>query len=257
MSEVLAVRGSDLVMRELAQAKASVIEAQRVLIFCAGSIPKLLDELNGCLAELGYVCVPIEPAQGLYKTFADLLACPTLAPLLESKELGQMVDDERVHIHGVGVTPDWAPASKYPSSGLSEAVPFHSPIPATDDPKSVVESLHSTEDPAATERLIQVLEDSLAAKGARIVDVSNLDMAKPINWKLGDVFQDNPRITLPHKRRKWILDSLDVSDWANLRGIDVQVRSPNTTTTELWSLERFMASYVFLERPAAGQTGAE
>ncbi|RUT30901.1 hypothetical protein WG29040_23470 [Pseudomonas sp. PAMC 29040] len=254
MSEVLAVRGSDLVMRELAQAKASVIEAQRVLIVGAGSIPKLLGELNDCLAELGYVCVPIEPAQGLYKTFTDLLACPSLAPLLETTEV---VGDERGHTHGAAVTPDLAPASTYLSSGLSEAVPFHRSLPATDDPKSVVESLPVTEDPAATERLIRVLEESLAAPEVRTVDVSHLDMAKPINWKMGDVFQDNPRITLPNKRRKWILDSLDVYDWDNLRGIDVQVKSPNTSTTELWSLERFMKNYVFLERPVAGQSAAE
>lgn len=242
MSEVLAVRGSELVMRELAQAKASVIEAQRVLIVGAGSIPKLLGELNDSLAELGYVCVPIEPAQGLYKTFADLQECPSLAPLLS------------VSAPTAGPDAELAPALNLPI-GQGEAIPFANYLPT--EPPLNPDVAAASEDPEATERLIRVLEESLALPEARVVDVSHLDMAKPINWKLGDVFQDNPRITLPHKRRKWILDSLDVSDWTCLRGIDVQIRSPNTTTTELLSLELFMASYVFIERPVAEQSTAE
>jgi hypothetical protein len=251
MSEVLAVRGSDLVMRELAQTKASVIEAQRVLIVGAGALPKLLGELNDSLAELGYVCVPIEPAQGLYKTFADLLACPSLAPLLETTELVQMVTDDRPHTHGVAIEPDpqqsaYAP---YVPEGARQA-------DAALDESSIVE------------RQILALEQSLALSSAAselvaadplpvVVDVSKLDMSKPINWKLGDVFQDNPRVTLPHKCRKWLLDSLDISDLENLSGMDVQIRSPNTTTTELLTLKQFMAQYVFHSRPVAEQSAAE
>lgn len=216
MSEVLAVRGSDQVMRELAQTKASVIEAQRVLIVGAGALPKLLGELNDSLAELGYVCVPIEPAQGLYKTFADLLACPSLAPLLAV--------DSREPVKAINL-PTVAP-DKVAEAIAPDPVPL-APVPADPVPESVV------------------------------VDLSKLDMTKPINWKLGDIFQDNPRITLPHKRRKWILDSLDVSDLENLTGVDVQIRSPNTTTTELLTLKQFMARYAFFERPAAEQSTAE
>lgn len=228
MSEQLAVRDSDLVMRELAQTKASVIEAQRVLLVGAGAIPKLLGELNDSLAELGYVCVPIEPAQGLYKTFADLLACPSLAPLLESTELVQVVADDRPQ----------------------------SPVAAEPDPQQL------DEDPSVSERQIRALERSLAgavssdvtvlavtnAKPCAVV-VPKLDMTKPVNWKLGDVFQDNPRITLPHKCCKWLLDSLS--------GTDVEIRSPNTTTTELLSLTQFMARYVFHSRPIVEQSAAE
>lgn len=82
-------------------------------------------------------------------------------------------------------------------------------------------------------------------------------MSRPINWKPGDVFISNPRVTLPHKCRKWLLDYLDVSDLENLSGMDVQLRSPNTTATELLTLKQFMAQYVFLERPAAEQSAAE
>ena len=71
------------------------------------------------------------------------------------------------------------------------------------------------------------------------------------------MFISNPRITLPHKSRKWILDSLDISDLENLSGIDVQIRSPNTTTTELLTLKQFMAQYVFHKRPVAEQSAAE
>ena len=223
MSEVLAVRGSDQVMRELAQTKASVIEAQRVLIVGAGALPKLLGELNDSLADLGYVCVPVEPAQGLYKTFADLLACPSLAPLLavEAEALAPVIEPPLFYINA-----------------SPEPVPVE-PEPADPD----------------IDRQILALEQSLALSAAvpesAEADVSKLDMTKPINWKLGDVFISNPRVTLPHKRRKWILDSLDVADLDSLTGMDVLLRSPNTTTTELMTLKQFMAQYVFHERPAA------
>lgn len=240
MSEVLAVRESDLVMRELAQAKASVIEAQRVLIVGAGSIPKLLGELNNSLADLGYVCVPIEPAQGLYKTFADLLACPSLAPLLTVEEKAPVPIFDIQPVYGGGQ--------------LLLGAAALNPEPQV-----------WAEEPGFAERQIRALEESLAIPQAldvpepllSVVDVSKLDMSKPINWKLGDVFQDNPRVTLPHKRRKWLLDSLDISDLENLSGMDVQIRSPNTTTTELMTLKQFMAKYVFLERPVTEQSAAE
>ncbi|WP_219097724.1 hypothetical protein [Pseudomonas sp. UMAB-40] len=227
MSEVLAVRESDLVMRDLAQAKTSVIEAQRVLIVGANSIPKLLVELNTSLADLGYVCVPIQPAQGLYKTFADLLECPSLAPLLSATEVVSDAPD-------IELDP--------PPADDEELIQAENQIIALEE--SLALSRNATE---------PVAVDSLSAP----VEVWKLDMSKPINWKLGDVFQDNPRITLPHKCRKWILDSLDISDLANLSGMDVQIRSPNTTTTELLTLKQFMAQYVFHSRPVAEQSAAE
>lgn len=228
MSEELAVRGSDEVMRELAQTKASVIEAQRVLIVGAGALPKLLGELNDSLADLGYVCVPLEPAQGLYKTFADLLACPSLAPLLSAPEsvpllAEPIVDPEPVPVAEAPTEITFAPC--VPEGARS----FHMAQPEPADPEPV----------------------------RAVVDVHGLDMAKPINWKLGDVFISNPRVTLQHKRRKWILDQLDVADLDSLTGMDVQIRSPNTTTTELMTLKQFMAQYVFHERPVAEQSTAE
>lgn len=216
MSAVLAVRDSDLVMRELAQTKASVIEAQRVLIVGAGSIPKLLGELNASLADLGYVCVPLEPAQGLYKTFGDLLACPSLAPLLQ---------EHSIEAAAVVQQPAALPELSLEIAGAGAEPEQHQPAPAPPD--------------------------------LPVVDVSTLDMSKPMNWKAGDVFVSNPRITLPHQRRKWLLDFLDLSDLDNLTGVDVQIRSPNTITTELMTLKQFMAQYVFLERPAAEQSAAE
>lgn len=200
MSEVLAVRGSDEVMRELAQATESVKEAKRVLIVGAGSIPRLMAELNTSLADLGYMCVPIEPAQGAYKTFADLLACPTLAAVVRELE-PEAIAPAAEALFLVNVAPEPSPPVVLPN-------------------------------------------------------VTKLDMSRPINWQPGDVFQDNPRITLPHKRRKWLLDSLDVYDWESLRG-DVEIKSPNTSTTELMALDHFMARYVFLERPAVEQSTAE
>lgn len=211
MSEVLAGRDSDLVLRELAQTTASVIEAQRVLIVGAGSIPKLLGELNRSLAPLGFVCTPLEPAQGLYKTFADLLACPSLAPLLTSN-----LEPVPAVLH--------APA----------VLPVPAPVPEIEAPQ-----------PAEPEPSLPV------------VDVSKLDMSKPINWKSGDIFISNPRVTLAHQCRKWVLDSFDVADLDSLTGMDVQLKSPNTTTTELLTLKLFMAQYVFFERPPTKQSAAE
>jgi hypothetical protein len=239
MSEVLAVRGSDLVMRELAQTKASVIEAQRVLIVGAGALPKLLGELNDSLAELGYVCVPLEPAQGLYKTFADLLACPSLAPLLETTESVPAVTNDRLNTPAVALAPD-------PQLWAEEVGDIEREIRALEESLALPQAPGVTDPIAADPEPLPVL-----------VDVSKLDMSKPINWKLGDVFQDNPRVTLPHKCRKWLLDSLDISDLENLSGMDVQIRSPNTTTTELLTLKQFMAQYVFHSRPAAEQSAAE
>ena len=239
MSEQLAVRGSDLVMRELAQTKASVIEAQRVLLVGAGALPKLLGELNDSLAELGYVCVPIEPAQGLYKTFADLLACPSLAPLLETPELVKVVPDDWPNTPVGTLEPD-------PQLWDEEAGAIEREIRALEASLAIPHSLAVTEPVAADPAPLPAM-----------VDVLKLDMSKPINWKLGDVFQDNPRFTLPHKCRKWLLDSLDISDMENLSGMDVQIRSPNTTTTELLTLKQFMAQYVFHSRPVAEQSAAE
>lgn len=219
MSEVLAVRDGDQVMRELAQTKAAVLDAQRVLIVGAGSIPRLLGELNASLADLGYMCVPIEPAQGLYKTFGDLLACPALAPLLQDQ-----------------------PAEPVPMV----SAPAVAPVLALESTAVVLEPELSPPEP-----------DPPAAPQLQLADVSALDMSRPINWKPGDVFISNPRVTLPHKCRKWLLDYLDVSDLENLSGMDVQLRSPNTTATELLTLKQFMAQYVFLERPAAEQSAAE
>lgn len=227
MSEVLAVRGSDEVMRELAQTKASVIEAQRVLIVGAGAIPKLLGELNDSLADLGYVCVPLEPAQGLYKTFADLLACPSLAPLLSSEP--------------APAAPERAPASLIETS--HSLLTYHL---LTDEVPAVTNS-----DPEREPEPV----DPMPVRA--VVDVHGLDMSRPINWKLGDVFISNPRVTLPHQRRKWILDMMDVADLDNLTGMDVQIRSPNTTTTELMTIKQFMTQYVFHERPAAEQSDTE
>ena len=236
MSEVLAVRGSDQVMRELAQTKASVIEAKRVLIVGAGALPKLLGELNDSLAELGYVCVPLEPAQGLYKTFADLLACPVLSAL-----------------HDVEPEPMKPLRESY--SGHSEAIPFGAYLPCDDGQDDLPPP--PPENPPAPAVAV-VAEPIPEPEPMSVQPVAvKLDMSKPINWKLGDVFISNPRITLPHKSRKWILDSLDISDLENLSGIDVQIRSPNTTTTELLTLKQFMAQYVFHKRPVAEQSAAE
>jgi hypothetical protein len=62
-------------------------------------------------------------------------------------------------------------------------------------------------------------------------------MNYPETWTVGDVFEDHPRYTLMHKRRKWVLESFD--------GSDVELRSPNTTSTDLIPLETFQSRYVF------------
>ncbi|QSL90440.1 hypothetical protein [Pseudomonas atacamensis] len=75
------------------------------------------------------------------------------------------------------------------------------------------------------------------------------DMTKPINWKRGDVFTENPRFTLVHQRREWVLNTLDVADHESLRGVDVEIQAAGTDDSELMTIQQFMAGYVFVRRP--------
>lgn len=75
------------------------------------------------------------------------------------------------------------------------------------------------------------------------------DMAKPINWRRGDIFTENPRFTLIHQRREWVLNTIDVADHESLRGVDVEIQALGTEDTELMSFEQFTAGYVFVRRP--------
>jgi hypothetical protein len=234
MSEEKVSRGCDQVLRELVQTKEDVEKARQVLIVGAGSFPRLLAELNVTLAGLGHVCVPIEPATGLYKTFADLLACPVLA-LEEPPALPELV-------------PDVTPTLKVhaPPGGQSLAIPFGVYLPCDVEPELLPPP--PPPGPAAAAEPVPVQEQAEKPRQP--------DMRKPVNWKIGDIFTEHPRFTLPHKQRRWILDSLDISDLANLKGMDVEIRSPNTTATELHTLEHFMERFVFVERPVVEQTPA-
>lgn len=71
-------------------------------------------------------------------------------------------------------------------------------------------------------------------------------MGYPETWQEGDLFEDHARYTLPHKIRKWVLESFDAEN--------VTLRSPNCSSSDLISLEIFQKRYVFHSRP---QSAAE
>lgn len=66
-------------------------------------------------------------------------------------------------------------------------------------------------------------------------------MGYPETWKVGDIFEDHPRYTLLHKVRKWVLVAFDDTD--------VELQSPNTSSTELVTQAMFRQRYVFHSRP--------
>ena len=73
--------------------------------------------------------------------------------------------------------------------------------------------------------------------------VAKLDMHNPDNWALGDVFTENPRITLLYQRHRWVLVEIDVeSD-------NVELKSPTTDASELMTLSQFVTGYVWVDRP--------
>lgn len=232
MSEEKAVRGSDEVMRELVKTSNDIEQARRVLIVGAGAIPRLLGELNDSLASLGYKCVPIEPATGLYKTFADLLACPVLSALHDDLPLAVELAPAP-QVSATGPVP----------SGLSEAIPFGSYLPSHEPEESPPTPPDDTPAPVALVEP-EPVQDPVPAPAP----ASKPDMRHPANWQPGDVFTENPRFTLPHKQRRWVLESIDE--------VDVELRSPHTSSSELLTLEHFVARFVFVERPAVEQSAA-
>ena len=62
-------------------------------------------------------------------------------------------------------------------------------------------------------------------------------MKQPQTWTVGDMFEDHPRYVLASKRRKWVYEGHDE--------LGVELRSPNTSSTDLVSLELFQTRYVF------------
>ncbi|KTT16886.1 hypothetical protein NS96R_14130 [Pseudomonas parafulva] len=196
-------RGIEGVLQELERVGKVVDIAQRVILVGDTHRAVLAGELGTKLAHLGLKVELLEPTipallkpsenhGDLYKSFADVLSCPSLAHLFGSQA---DVQDE----------PDPAPEAE-PEVVQVNAVPAPAP-------------------PKPNRKVL---------------------MNDPATWRPGDMFQDNPRHTLMHKVRKWLLVDFD--------DCGVELKSPNTDATELLPLDMFCQRYVFV---AHAQSGAE
>lgn len=212
-------RSVEGVLQEMQRVGEAVDIARRVVVVGAGHRSLLAAELGSKLAHLGLkveliepnVVVPFEQEEakgGLYKSFADVLACPSLAHLFGDKGLpceSVLVGDPQ------------------PVKTLQSA-------PAPPDPMPEPQSL----DPEPT---VDLGSSTASVPAFQYRDVL---MGYPETWKVGDLFEDHPRYTLPHKVRKWELESFDAEN--------VTLRSPNCSSSDLISLEIFQKRYVFHSR---------
>lgn len=223
-------RSTDDVLQELKRVGEAVDTARRVIIIGGGHRAALVGCLNEKLASMGLavtaadpaVCVPVEPEPvgPLFQTFGQILACPSLRHLF-----GDMVE---------------------PPPVLTAPEPNPDPEPCTD-------VLMPTDD--VTDQIREQFRRMLAAPGTAFITVEpeqapaptpepvpNLPyravlMKQPKTWTVGDVFEDHPRYVLASKRRKWVYEGHD--------DLGVELRSPNTSSTDLVSLELFQTRYVF------------
>ncbi|WP_096427186.1 hypothetical protein [Pseudomonas putida] len=222
------------VVQELTRIEQHAAQARKVLVVTGSARPVLLAHLRKALVPIGIDCVEVEPLgqqeyfDGLpeaqrvsIQSFAELLASPELAPLMRDPiPEGVGADPVRVLNKEAEV---WEQAPALPPVAYF-----------ADDPQLVADPLPEPE-PAPVQEPPQP-------------KVQKLDMGKPINWVLGDIFTENPKFSLPHQRREWFLKSMDVSDKATLQGVDIEIERVNAHQTELMTIEQFMRRYVFVRR---------
>jgi hypothetical protein len=219
----LQARSTDDVLQEIERVGEVVDTARRVILVGGGHRSFLIGQLSERLKGLGLVVTVADPADivessepvgPLLKTFADILACPSLS-----------------HLFGDGVEPARA-ILEAPAAAEVLSLQIDDDQPAL-APEPVVET---------------VLAPLPDPERAPVPDIPyrTVLMGYPETWTEGDVFEDHPRYTLMHLRRKWVLVSFDADG--------VELGSPNTTSTDLITLEAFQSRYVFHSH---AQTSAE
>lgn len=231
----LKARSTDDVLQEIKRVGEVVDTARRVIVIGGGHRSMLVGQISERLKTLGLVVTCADPADiiepseteavgPLFKSFADILACPSLshlfgdvvesvpevsAPVVQrSDPLGLLAI-----LHGA--------AAPEPVVQILEQIPDDQPVPSPEPIAQAV--LEPLPDPAPTP-----VPD---------IPYRNVLMGYPETWTVGDVFEDHPRYTLMHLRRKWVLVSFDADG--------VELGSPNTTSTDLITLETFQTRYVF------------
>jgi len=202
-------------VQELTRLEQHAAQARKVLVVVGDARPRLLAHLRDALVPIGIDCVEVAP-QGQQEYFDALPAA------------------ERVSIQSFAellASPELAPL-------------MNDPVPLLEDSQPL---LANEPDPGP------IPEPAPAPVPAQPLKAAKLDMAKPINWKKGDIFTE--RFELPHKRREWFLKSMDVHNLDTLQGVDIEIERVNANQTELLTLEQFMRSYLFVRH--APQTPAE
>lgn len=219
----LQARSTDDVLQEIKRVGEVVDTARRVILVGGGHRSGLVSQLSSRLHDCGLVVTVAEPHDSLesiapdkvgplFKTFADILACPSLS-----------------HLFGDVVEP--APPAQHPLVNTFEETFRGLSAALRPDPEQI-----QADQPAPS---VEAVLEPLPGPAPALPDIPYRDvlMGYPETWTPGDVFEDHPRYTLMHKRRKWVLESFDATD--------VELRSPNTTSVELITLEAFQARYVF------------
>jgi len=217
-------RSTDDLLQEIKRVGEVVDTARRVILIGGDHRSMLAGQLSERLKGLGLVVTIEDPASAielaqpeavgpLFKNFADILACPSLS-----------------HLFGDLEPPPTIAATKVVRSDpLGLHAILHGAAPPSPEPITA-EQIPEAE--PATEAALASLPGSVPD-----IPYRGVLMGYPETWTVGDVFEDHPRYTLMHLRRKWVLESFD--------GADVELGSPNTPATDLIPLETFQARYVF------------
>jgi len=216
------------VVQELTRIEQHAAQARRVLVVTGAARPVLLAQLREALVPIGIDCVEVEPI-GQQEYFDQLPECERVSiqsfgELLASPELALLMNDP-VPLETCAPEPLAQEQRLTPVAFIAQD-PQRAPDPASEPEPAPVQK------PAPPK-------------------VQKLDMAKPINWKKGDIFTE--RFELPHHRLEWSLASFDVHDKAALTGIDIEIEQVGGDQTALMTIEQFMRSYVFVrhaETPA-------
>lgn len=219
------------VVQELTRLEQHAAQARKVLIITGDARPGLLAQLRDALVPIGIDCIEIEPRgqqehfaalpvseRVSIQSFAELLACPDLAELMNPPpEQGAPTDWAR-EIDEPLLTPELVvevPAPISYSGFLAGA--------AEDSPKQML-----TPTPTVT-----------------AASVAKLDMTKPVNWVQGDVFTENPKFTLPHMRREWFIRDMEELG-GSYAATNIEIERVNANRTELLTIEQFLRGYVFV-----------
>jgi len=232
--------GVAAVVQELTRLEQHAAQARKVLVITGDMRPALLSQLRGALAPIGIDCVEIEPrGQQEYfdtlpegervpiQSFAQLLASPELAPLMNDPgcdpqspqyEDAPTTEQERIEL----------------MASLERVL---APVPEL-DPIVQVESR-----PSIADTIMEAFADCATHKPSP----PKPDMTRPVNWKLGDIFSESPKLTLAHLRREWFIKEMDaVSAGGDLTGLNIEIERVNANRTELLTIEQFQRTYVFV-----------